>query len=84
MSRRISAAAFGAVTPKTSSPAARSLRMKNETTIMVITGLGNSNVGKAERKETFWQLLQRESQIQKNILWLEDKVRVWQAKGVSF
>lgn len=54
MSRRMSAAAFHTETsPKTNSPAAQSLGMKNETEIIVITGLRNSIVEKTGKNEKF-------------------------------
>lgn len=48
--------------PETVSPAAQSLGMKNETAIIVITGLRNNIL---KKKEKFWQLSQREYQILK-------------------
>lgn len=50
-SREMSTAAFHAATPKTRSPTARSLRMKNETAITMITGLKTGAQAKAERNE---------------------------------
>lgn len=52
--KRMSAAAVHTETsPKTNSRAAQSLGMKNETAIIVITGLWDHIVGKTGRKEKF-------------------------------
>lgn len=54
MSKKMSATAFDTETsPKSDSPAAQSLGMKNETAIRVITGLRNNILRKAARNEKF-------------------------------